>query len=94
MTFIYRIVLFEILLILVALLACTPSATSNSQRANQDSALSSTQASANALGHREDTQSVPINIMCVQVFSDTKDVKGTPCFQREGSALPGDAMIK
>jgi hypothetical protein len=80
------------LFIMVSLLGCTPSATSTNQRSAQDSALSGTQSSA--LGHREDTQSVPINIMCVQVFSDTKDVQGTPCFQREGAGLPGDRVLK
>jgi len=87
-----NIVLAEAVFILAALLACTPSATSNAQKANQDSALSATQSNPQsaAASHAEDTQSVPINILCVQVFNDTRSGTSSPCFQREGAKLPGD----
>jgi type II secretory pathway pseudopilin PulG len=90
-----NMVLIGMIIIEFSLLACTPSATSNSQKANQDSAQSATQSSAQsaALGHREDTQSIPINVLCVQVFSDAKTVSSGPCFQRGGSVLPGDNML-
>lgn len=80
-----KIILWGIVLILVSLLGCTPSATSNSQRANQDSAQDTRQQATQ--GHAESTNSVPINLQCIQIFTGKGKVTASPCFLREGGTL-------
>ena len=87
--------MFKLLVVVILLTACTPSATSNSQKANQDSALNATQSNPQsaAASHADDVQSVPINVQCVQVFTGKGDVTATPCFTRQGT-LPADTMLQ
>jgi len=67
---------------------CTPSATSTLQKSAQDSRLSA------SLGHSDASESIPINIQCIQVFTGKGEVNATPCFSRQGELSIDRELLK
>ena len=84
----------KLILLIVFLTACTPSATSTKSSASADSAAdSAADASASqGMQHTEAGTSVPIIINCVQVYTNDPNVRVGPCIYREGTKLPFDSI--